>query len=294
MRVRAFLGAVLRSRVVLLTGMLCAVAVPAFTLPRLPHVNLWPLLLGLLPWVVGKYVLCPLRWRALTDADLSRRWHLRVYAEAEVLGLATPGHLGADVWRVRRLTHTGVGRPASLASVGLDRLVGAAGLAVFVAVAGTAMPTRMLLVAAAVGVVLVTAGLVLRRRRPDLLPDHPLPSRRRLAQAVALAAVFQLATIALLLGTLGATGYSVPPLQLLGAFGASQLAGALPGPAGASPKDGALIVGLTALGVPWVAAAAAVTLKATVVWLPALLIGGVSLLATRRTLRLADAPVAAA
>jgi glycosyltransferase 2 family protein len=37
--------------------------------------------------------------------------------------------------------------------------------------------------------------------------------------------------------------------------------------------------------VPWVAAAAAVTLKAALAWLPALLIGGTSLLLTRRALR---------
>ena len=38
----------------------------------------------------------------------SRRWHLRAYAESELLGLLTPGHVGADVWRMHRLTR---GRP---------------------------------------------------------------------------------------------------------------------------------------------------------------------------------------
>ena len=30
-----------------------------------------------MPWVIGKYLLCPLRWHALTRAGLSRWWHER-------------------------------------------------------------------------------------------------------------------------------------------------------------------------------------------------------------------------
>ena len=96
---------------------------PALTLPSLPSVSPWPVALGLLPWIVGKYVLCPLRWRALTDAELGRRWHLRAYAESELLGLLTPGHVGADVWRMHRLTRAGLGRGDALMSVGADRFV---------------------------------------------------------------------------------------------------------------------------------------------------------------------------
>ena len=98
------LRALLQSRTVLAIGIVVSVLVPVLTLPHLPHVNPWPVLIGVVPWVVGKYVLCPLRWRALTDAHLGRRWHLRAYAESELLGLLTPGHVGADVWRVKRLT----------------------------------------------------------------------------------------------------------------------------------------------------------------------------------------------
>jgi hypothetical protein len=97
-----------------------------------------------------------------------------------------------------------------------------------------------------------------------------------------LSAGYQVSIAALLLGTLGATGHTLSPLELLGAFGASQLAGAVPGPNGASPRDGALVVALVAMGIPWVAAAAAVTLKAALAWLPALLLGGASLLVARR------------
>ena len=65
-------------------------------------------------------------------------------------------------------------------------------------------------------------------------------------------------------------------------MGLRQLAAVLPGPNGASPRDGALAVALNALGVPWVAALGAVTLKALLAWGPALLIGGGCLLLARR------------
>ena len=138
------LRALVHSRTALGLGIAVSVLVPLVTLPRLPHVSPWPVLLGLLPWVVGKYVLCPLRWRALTSADLGRPWYLRAYAESELLGLLTPGHVGADVWRLHRLNRAGLRRGDALASVGTDRLVGALGLAAFVAFAGADLPWRML------------------------------------------------------------------------------------------------------------------------------------------------------
>lgn len=260
-------------------------AVPALTLPHVPSVTWWPVLLGLLPWVVGKYLLCPLRWRVLTSSDLSRWWFVRANAEAELLGLFTPGHIGTELWRIRRLNRSGLSGADALASVGLDRLVGAIGLTAFVAFAGSALPVRMIVVAAGVAVLALVAALILRRVRPDLMPRRALPPPKALAHALILSAGYQLSIAALLLGTVSATGHPLSPLALLGAFGASQLAGAVPGPNGASPKDVALIVALVALGMPWVAAAGAVTLKACLAWLPALALGGVSLLATRRERR---------
>lgn len=279
------LRAILHSRTVLVLGMLVALAVPVFTLPQLPAVTMWPVALGLLPWIVGKYLLCPLRWRALTDADLGRWWHMRAYAESELLGLLTPGHVGADVWRLHRLTHHGLGRPEAVASVAFDRLVGAIGLAVFVGFAGTALPVRLLLPVAGLVLAVTVALLVIRRVRAHWLPRRTLPPPRLLAQGLVLSAGYQLSIAALLLGTIAATGHSLDPLSLLGAFGASQLAGAVPGPNGASPRDGALVVALAAMGIPWMAAAAAVALKASVAWLPALALGGVSLWFTRRARR---------
>jgi len=272
--------------------LLLTIAVPIVTMPHLQRVSPWPLVLGLMPWVVGKYVLCPLRWQVLTRTapqPLGRRWFLRTFAESELLGLLTPGHVGADVWRVHRLTAGGLSRGDALMSVGADRLVGGVGLAVFVAFAATTLPVRMLIVALGVGVVLLVAGLVLRRVRPGLLPSGPAPRPKALAIGFVLAAGYQLTIAGLLLGTVAATGHTLSPLALLGAFGASQLAAAVPGLNGASPRDGALVVALVALGLPWVAAAAAVALKAVLAWLPALALGGLSLLLRRRQLRTAAA-----
>jgi hypothetical protein len=287
------LRAVLRSRTLLVLGVVVTLAVPIWTVPHLPRVTLWPALLGLLPWVVGKYVLCPLRWRVLTNAGLSRWWHLRAYAESELLGLLTPGHVGADLWRIRRLIHSSVARADAVASVALDRFVGAVAVASFVVFAGAALPGRMLVISLGAALALAVGALVVRRVRPGLLPRMPRPTLRQLAHGLLLSALYQLSIAAFLLGTLAATGHSLPPMAVLGAFGASQLAGAVPGPNGASPREGALVVGLVALGVPWVAAAAAVTLKAVLAWLPALAMGGVSVLATRRAM-VATAPAGAA
>ena len=96
---------------------------------------------------------------------------------------------------------------------------------------------------------------------------------------------YQLSIAVLLFGAVAATGHRLPILELVGAFGATQLAGAAPGPQGASPRDGALVVALVALGLPWLAAATAVALKATLAWLPGLALGGPSLLLTRRRSR---------
>jgi hypothetical protein len=274
-----------QSRPVIVVGVVVSVLVPAVTLPRLPEVSPWPLVLGVLPWVLGKYVLCPLRWRALTSVPRSRRWHVRAFAEGELLGLLTPGHVGSDVWRVHRLTATGLGRGDAVVSVAADRLVGALGLTAFVVFAGATLPLRMAAVAAAVAVLALVAALVVRRMRPDLLPLGPLPPPRQLARAFVLSAGYQLSIAALLMGTIDATGHDLSPLAVLGAFGASQLAAVVPGPNGASPRDGALIAALVALGIPWQAALAAVSLKAAVAWLPALAFGGVSLLLARRAVR---------
>jgi hypothetical protein len=269
------------SKTLAVLSVVLTVAVMAFTVPRLPQFSPWPALLGLLPWTIGKYVCCPIRWHALSASGRSRRWHLKVYAESELLGLLTPGHFGADLWRMRRLTRAGMPRLSAAADVGLDRFVGALGLVLFTAFAATTLPLRMILVALAGGALALLAVLVIRRLRPDWMPRHQLPPVNRLIRGLALSLAYQATIIALLVGALLATGYHLSPLGVLGALGVSQLAAALPGPNGASPRDGALAVALNALGVPWAAALGAVTLKAMLAWGPALIIGGGCLLLAR-------------
>ncbi|HST82016.1 MAG TPA: lysylphosphatidylglycerol synthase domain-containing protein [Kineosporiaceae bacterium] len=270
------------SRVLAVLSILVALAVTAVTVPRLPEFSPWPALLGLVPWTIGKYVLCPIRWYAISDSGRSMRWHLTSFAESEVFGLLTPGHIGADIWRMRRLRQTGMPRLAAAADVGLDRFVGAIGLVLFISFAATTLPLQMVLVSFVGGLVALLAALLVHRLRPDWLPRRRLPPLGRLIHGLALSVAYQASIIALLVGTLLATGYHLSPLGVLGAFGASQLAAAVPGPNGASPRDGALAVALNALGVPWAAALGAVTLKALLAWGPAVILGGGCLLLAHR------------
>jgi hypothetical protein len=259
-----------------------SVTVPLVTIPRLPQFSPWPVVAGLVPWIVGKYVLCPLRWHAISQSGRSRRWHLATYAEAELLGLLTPGHVGADAWRVKRLKGTGMPVGSGVAEVALDRLIGAVGLIAFVALAASTLPMEMALSALAAAAAGLAIVAVVRRVRPHWIPRRPLPSPGRIAHHLALSVAYQATIVALLVGTLEATGHRVSPLEALGAFGASQLAAAVPGPQGASPRDGALVLALMALGVPWTAALSAVTLKALLAWAPGILLGGGCLLLARR------------
>lgn len=262
-------------------AVLLSVVIAVGSLERMPRASLWPALLGLAPWIVGKYILCPMRWRGISESDHRRSWYFRVYAESELLGLVTPGHAGADLWRMHRLQRTGRPRSGAVAEVGLDRLLGAIGLTTFVLVAGAALPTQVMQVGLVLLVVGVVVLLALRRWRPHLLPRFRLPSFGRLTRGVLLSMAYQLTILAMLIGTVAAVGQSVNPVALMGVFGASQVAGIIPGVHGASPRDGALALGIASLGVPLGAALGAVALTTLLAWLPALLFGGTSLFVNR-------------
>ena len=171
---------------------------------------------------------------------------------------------------MHRLTRAGLRRGDALASVGTDRLVGALGLAAFVGFAGAGLPWRMLAARAsalAVGALVGAAGRPSGAPRPGC-PRQPLPRPRQLAHGLLLSAGYQLTIAGCCWARSRRPATRCPRSALLGAFGASQIAGAVPGPNGASPRDAALVVALAALGLPWAAAAAAVALKAAVAWLP--------------------------
>ncbi len=270
-----------------------AVGVSLWSFDRVPNASWLPALLGLLPWAFGKYVLCPLRWHALSVSGRSRRWHLRVYAESELLGLVSPAHAGADLWRVHKLETTGMNRTSAVAEAALDRLMGAIGLILFVVVAGATLPPRVLAAAVGIAAFFLLVAFVVRRLRPHLLANRPLPGPKIAAKAVLLSMGYQLTIMCMLMGTVAAMGQELNPLQLLGVFGASQVAGIVPGMHGASPREGALVVGLASLGITWTAAIGAVALTALLAWLPALLLGGGSFAVRRLRARFAAAPAPA-
>jgi glycosyltransferase 2 family protein len=256
-------------------GVVVAVAVSVWSFHRVPNPSWEPAMLGLAPWIVGKYVLCPLRWHALSASGRSRRWHLRIYAESELLGLASPAHLGADLWRMHRLqTGADMARPCAVAEVALDRLVGALGLTGFVLISGASLPPQLLVAAIGIAFGVLAVAVIVQRRRPGMLAARPMPRPSVVIKGMLLSIGYQLTIMGLLIGTVASMGQDLEPLALLGVFGASQAAGIVPGVNGASAREGALVVGIASLGVTWQAAVGAVALTATLAWMPALLIGG--------------------
>jgi hypothetical protein len=257
------------------SGVVLAITVSLWSFDRVHGASWTPALIGLLPWTVGKYVLCPLRWHALSASGRTRRWHLRIYAESELLGLASPAHLGADLWRMHRLqTGAGMARPCAVAEVALDRLVGAVGLTAFVLVSGATLPPQLLIAALGIALAVLITALLVQRRRPGLLAARPMPAPRVVIKGALLSMCYQLTIIGLLVGTVSAMGEQLNPIALLGVFGASQAAGIVPGVNGVSAREGALVVGIASLGITWQAAVGAVALTATLAWMPALLLGG--------------------
>lgn len=257
-----------------LTILIAAVGVSLWNVDRVPHTSVAPALVGLLPFAIGKYVLCPLRWHALSTSGRRRRWHMAAYAESEILGLISPWHAGADLWRIHRLRGVGLDRAPATAEVALDRFVGAAGLIAAVAVAGVTMPPAVVAGALGIAAVVLVIALLVSRRRPGLARRWPWPSPRVFLIGVLLSVAYQMTILGLLIGAVHAVGDSVPAFQLIAVFGACQLAGALPGVHGASPREGAMVAGLASLGVSWTAAFGAVALTALLYWIPALLVGG--------------------
>jgi uncharacterized membrane protein YbhN (UPF0104 family) len=279
-RIASRVSAVVHSRWCTAVAIGIALAIAAGSWTAAPHAALLPLLAGLACWTVGNYVLVPLRWHRLSASGQNRRWHLRVYAEGEVLGLLSPAHAGTDLWRVHMLRTVGMDRPSAVVDVAADRLVGGIGILAVAILGGTTLPPLVVAVCVGGAALVLAAGLLLRRKRPALVA---LPRGRTLARAIVMSCFYQFCAIGLLVGAVAAVGHSVSLVDMLGVAGAAQVAALIPGVHGAGPKEGALAAGLVAVGVPLGAAVGAISLAATLAWVPALLLGGVSHLARRRS-----------
>src|SRR3954454_4219824 len=123
-------------RVAPVVGIVVAVG----TWSHLPKMHLQPALLGLACWTAGNYLFCPLRWRAVSSRGKKWSWYARVYAEGELLGMLTPQHAGADLWRVRQLLNEGSDKSEAVVEVAADRLSGGLIVAVLAVLAGVAVP----------------------------------------------------------------------------------------------------------------------------------------------------------
>jgi hypothetical protein len=261
--------------------LLISATVSLWSLTRLPDAALAPLVLGMIPFAIGKYLLCPLRWHALSVSGRGRWWHIRAYAEGELLGLLSPGHTGADFWRVHLLHREGMGHAAAVAETALDRFIGMVAIAVGIMLAGVALPPRILIGFGAIGAVVVGVAAAVRLRRPDLFARRPLPSPRVFVAGLLLSLGYQATIAGLIFAAALSVGHTADPLGLLAVYAASQLASLIPGVNGANPRSGALAMGLTTLGASWAEALGAVALIAVLPWVPALLFGGSSLAARR-------------
>ena len=228
------LAPVLRSR----AGVVVSVPVPVVTLPRLPQVPLWPGSARLAPWVTAS-TCSALRWRALRHRN-SRRWFLR----ASPVRAAWPAgpRRGRRPVAAQRVDRCQAGPGDAVLSVGTTALVGATRPQRSVAFAGTersaccswsrASPLAAILVVLIVARVRPGSCRTVRSPAPGtrhgLLPPRATSSHRRAARA------------------------RWAPLALAGAGRPPAPSGQpTPRPNGASPRDGALVVGLVAAGVPW-------------------------------------------
>lgn len=274
------LSSILHSRWVTAFAVVFAVAVAAHSWHVTPDADLLPAVLGLAAWTLGNYVLVPLRWHRLSSSGQSRRWHFRVYAEGEVLGLLSPAHAGTDIWRVHQLHNVGMDRASAVVDVASDRLVGGVGIVVVAVLGGVTMPLPVVLAMVGVTALVLGAALTFRKLRPNMIT---IPPRRTLVRGALMSCVYQACAIGLLMGTVAAVGHSVHVVDMIGLVGASQVAALIPGVHGAGPKEGALAAGLVAAGVPLPQAIGAISLAGTLAWVPALLLGGSFHLMRRRS-----------
>ena len=257
-------------RLVPLFGIVAAVA----TWSHLPHMRMEPALVGLACWTVGNYLICPLRWQSVSTRGRSLAWYARIYAEGELLGMLTPQHAGADLWRIRQLMHAGADKGGAVVEVAADRLAGGVMILVLGLLAGMVVPQQWWpIVGGAVALAALAIWATRRIWRPRIA-EMQRPKGCAFARSAAISALYQLGYLGFVLGLVNAVGHHVDPLGTASVLGLSQAASLLPGVHGAGPKEGAMTGGLVALGLPLTAAVSAVALGAALAWVPAIVVGG--------------------
>jgi len=150
-------------RVVFGVAPVLGIVVAVATWSHLPHMHLTPALIGLASWTVGNYLFCPLRWRAVSTRGQKWTWYARVFAEGELLGMLTPQHAGADLWRMRQLVHAGANKRSAFAEIAADRLSGGLMVVALAALAGMTIPPRLLPLAGAVLALIAAIAWIVRR-----------------------------------------------------------------------------------------------------------------------------------
>jgi glycosyltransferase 2 family protein len=260
-------------RVVRLVPLL-GVAAAVVTWWRLPHMRLEPALVGLACWTVGNYLICPLRWQSVSTRGRSLAWYARIFAEGELLGMLTPQHAGADLWRIRQLMHAGSEKGAAVVEIAADRLSGGVMIVILGVIAGMSVPAKWWPIAGGVAAILAAAVWFTRRLWRPRLEGVQLPRGWAFARSAAISALYQLGYLGFILGLVAAVGHQVDPIGTMSVLGLSQAAAMLPGIHGAGPKEGAMAGGLMALGLPVTAAISAVALGAALAWVPAVVVGG--------------------
>jgi glycosyltransferase 2 family protein len=253
---------------------LLGIAVAVGTWTHLPDMRLEPALIGLGCWTVGNYLFCPLRWKTVSTRGRKWSWYARVYAEGELLGMLTPQHAGADLWRIKQLVSAGSDKGAAVVEIAADRLSGGVMIVVLGIIAGMSVPAKWWPVAGGVAAAIAAAVWLTRRLWHPRIAHVQKPKGWAFVRSAAISALYQLGYLGFILGLVAAVGHHVDPLGTMSVLGLSQAAGMLPGVHGAGPKEGAMAGGLVALGLPLTAAVSAVALGAALAWVPAVVAGG--------------------
>ena len=264
----------LLGRVVLRLVPVLGIAVAVASWVRMPVMSVEPAMIGLACWTVGNYLVCPLRWSSVSTRGKNLAWYARVFAEGELLGMLTPQHAGADLWRIRQLVAAGSDKPSAVVEVAADRLSGSVVIIALAVLAGAELPIQFLPYAGAALGLFAVAVWATRRWWKPRLAGVQRPRPLAFARSAAISALYQLGYLGFVIGLVAAVGHHVDPLGTASVVGLSQAAGLLPGVHGAGPREGAMTGGLVALGLPLTAALSAVALGVALAWLPALAVGG--------------------